>query len=345
MKKIVTVTILGTLTALLILLVGCGSGAKQVQPQEPPKVEAPPPKVDAEAAAIQVQVAEGLRLYEEGELQRADRIVREILARRPDHAGANALNEKLRAVPFCTVYPGDTLGAISGYYYRDQEQWSLVARANGISDPKKLKAYQRLRIPPLSGGLGGRCELDRVRARFFGGAQPEKVVSHVVRPGDRLEGLAERHYGDRRLAYLLADYNHLENATQLTAGSTLQIPSFARKKRETVQSQKALEEGTLACQNQDYRRGCDSLASIPKSSVHFDKAQTLLKQCRTEGVSRFEALGDEALQASDPESARSLYKSALEIDPEHAALQKKLDEVSDMLKAMDMVAPASQSKQ
>ena len=148
MKKIVTVTILGTLAAWVFLLAACGSSGKQVQQEESPKVEAPRPQVDPEAAVIEVEVAEGRRCYEEGDLQQAARIVNGILARRPQHAGANALNEKLRAVPFCTVYPGDTLGVIAGYYYRDPKQWGILARANGISDPKKLKAYQRLRIPP-----------------------------------------------------------------------------------------------------------------------------------------------------------------------------------------------------
>lgn len=344
MKKIVTVTILGTLAAWVFLLAACGSSGKQVQQEESPKVEAPRPQVDPEAAVIEVEVAEGRRCYEEGDLQQAARIVNGILARRPQHAGANALNEKLRAVPFCTVYPGDTLGVIAGYYYRDPKQWGILARANGISDPKKLKAYQRLRIPPLSQGLGTRCELDRIRSRFFGGAQPEKVVPHVVQPGERLEALAERHCGDRRLAYLLADYNHLENATELTAGSTLQIPSFSGKKRETAQSQQALEKGILACQKQDYGSGCESLASIPKSSVHFEKAKSHLERCRTEGASHYEALGDEALQASDPNRARSFYQTALEIDPEQTELRRKLDEVTDMLKAMDMLAPVSQPK-
>ncbi len=50
-----------------------------------------------------------------------------------------------------TARRGDTLSGIAGALYRDPGQWRQIARANGISDPRRLAPGTRLAIPALEG--------------------------------------------------------------------------------------------------------------------------------------------------------------------------------------------------
>ncbi len=342
MRKFARMTILVTAWTWALVLVQCGSGKKQIeQPQlvEPVQV-APQPAEDPEAKVAPF-LAEAERLLAEGDLPRARNMIDEILKANPGHARAAELAARLQAVPYATVYPGDTLGEIAGYYYGSASKWTVLAKANEIADPKKVKAYQRIRVPPVEGGPVGRCEADRLRSRFFGGLKPSKNVSYVVRQGESLERIAERRFGDRRLAFFLADYNHLEDPVSVQAGTTILIPSFPGKVGESDKDRKLLEQGVAACGRKDYKAGCEALKSVPAGSPWAGEAGRELARCARAGAEHFEALGDEALKASDPRRARSCYEAALELDPGRAEARRKLEEVSDMLKAMDLVGAAA----
>lgn len=48
------------------------------------------------------------------------------------------------------VKGGDTLAGIASRFYRNPDRWRLIADANGIRDPRKLRVGQRLTIPPAA---------------------------------------------------------------------------------------------------------------------------------------------------------------------------------------------------
>lgn len=338
MRKFARMTILVIVGALALALGQCGTGKKQIQePQVAEPVQSAPEPAEDGEAKIAPLLAEAGRLLTEGDLPRAKSLIDEILAAHPGHPRASELAARLDAVPYATVYPGDTLGEIAGYYYGSASKWTVLARANGISDPKRVKAYQRIRVPSFSGGPPGRCEADRLRSKFFGGLKPSKEISYVVKRGESLEKIAERQYGERGLACFLADYNHLEDPAAVQAGTTILIPSFPAKLGESAQGRKLLEQGVAACGRKDYKAGCEALRSVPAGSPWAEEAARELSRCSEAGAAHFEALGDEALRASDPRRAQSFYQAALELDPGRVETVRKLEEVSDMLKAMDLV--------
>lgn len=338
MRKFAKMTILVTALGSALLLAQCGSGRKQIEePQIVEPVQAAPQPAEDPEAKLAPLLAEAERLFVEGDLPRAKSLVEEILADHPGHARAAELAARLQGVPYATVYPGDTLGEIAGYYYGSASKWTILAKANGIVDPRKVRAYQRIRVPALPDGPEGRCEADRLRSRFFGGLRPSKNVSYVLKQGETLEKIAERRLGDARLASFLADYNHLEDTTSVQAGTTILIPSLSGKTAESAQGRKLLEQGVAACGRKDYKAGCEALESVPTGSPWAEEAERELVRCAKAGADHFEALGDEALKASDPKRAQSCYQTALELDPGRAETQRKLEEVSDMLKAMDLV--------
>jgi nucleoid-associated protein YgaU len=60
------------------------------------------------------------------------------------------LKHNIQVVPGAQVYtiqPGDNLSKISKYFYGNANKYMDIAKANGLADPDKIKAGQKLTIP------------------------------------------------------------------------------------------------------------------------------------------------------------------------------------------------------
>lgn len=104
------------------------------------------------------------------------------------------------------VQPGDTLSEIA----RDHAvSMSEVLRLNGLTDPHRIRAGQRLELPSTGGGTTG---------------APATGGSYVVQPGDALSIIARDH-GVSLDALMAA--NGITNPHRVRAGATLMIPGQA----------------------------------------------------------------------------------------------------------------------
>ncbi|MCS7282658.1 MAG: LysM peptidoglycan-binding domain-containing protein [Anaerolineae bacterium] len=97
------------------------------------------------------------------------------------------------------VAPGETLFSIARRYGTTVD---AIAHANQIPDPRQIYAGQRLLIPSALGPV-------------------EAWKTHVVRPGETIQGIARQYGVDWRK---LALANALINPSLLTAGRVLRIP-------------------------------------------------------------------------------------------------------------------------
>lgn len=102
------------------------------------------------------------------------------------------------------VRPGDTLSAIAGRHGVSVRE---LARANGITDPNRVFAGQRLTVP---GGGGGAAP-----------AAPS-ARTHTVQPGETLSSIAARHGTSVRA---IVDANGIANPNRVVVGTRLTIPN------------------------------------------------------------------------------------------------------------------------
>jgi len=72
----------------------------------------------------------------------------------PDAPSVQPLPDVLTSPPAATSYvvkSGDTLGAIARAMYGSAAKYTVIAEANGITDPRRIWVGQTLTIPPLPG--------------------------------------------------------------------------------------------------------------------------------------------------------------------------------------------------
>ena len=335
MKNFHKVTILVIILGLGGFLLGCELWQRQFVQKE----QTIDPEVQSrEAAKIQAELARCRAYFEEGELGKAQLVLEQILAKRPDQPEALFYRDKLNTNLYTRVYPGDTLSGIAAYYYGDGGKWWILARANSIQSPDKLSSYHRLRIPWLPACEGGKDEVGRVGKSLFGSSRPTKIVLHPVQDGDSLEALAKKYYGDTRLGFFLADYNQLEDPQSLKKGSSMAIPVFPPRMEDTTKKDReTLERGDLALKNKEYEKACRYFSSIPESSPYREEARRSVERCRTEGALYYERLGDKALQKAEPKDACRYWKTALRLDPKRQGVERKLQEAQDLVKTLDLL--------
>ena len=127
-----------------------------------------------------------------------------------------------------TVKPDDTMWTIAQQWLGDANRWVAIARANPAINPDRLRVGQRLRLPPVRGGVPAALpppqRTDPTTARR---AADRRATLHTVRSGDTLTGIAERYYRQADNWRLIYEHNRAtigRNPDRLKVGTRLQIP-------------------------------------------------------------------------------------------------------------------------
>jgi LysM repeat protein len=118
-----------------------------------------------------------------------------------------------------TVVESDTLSSIADDWFGDANKWDLIAKANPLVDPNRLKIGQVLRLPAK--------DATRPAAHPAPAATETAKVFHTVRSGDTLSLIADEYYGHSKHWRIIFDANAktLENdPDRLKVGMKLVIP-------------------------------------------------------------------------------------------------------------------------
>lgn len=122
-----------------------------------------------------------------------------------------------RTVPY-TVKEDDSLWTIADAWFGDAGRWNLIAKANPLIDPDRLKPGQVLRLPPKN---ADRRQPERRRL------SPNEPNTYTIRSGDSLWRIAKAQYGDETKWSIIYDANRAtigRDPAKLSVGTRLHIP-------------------------------------------------------------------------------------------------------------------------
>lgn len=126
-----------------------------------------------------------------------------------------------RTVPY-TVKQDDSLWTIADAWFGNADRWDLIANANPLIDPDRLKPGQVLRLPPKN---ADRRPPERRRV------SPNEPNTYTIRSGDSLWRIAKAQYGDETKWSIIYDANRATigpDPARLKVGRSLRIPPPTR---------------------------------------------------------------------------------------------------------------------
>ncbi len=124
-----------------------------------------------------------------------------------------------------TVQPGETFASIALKFFGSRSKADIIASANPLMDPKRIRAGRVIRIPRDPNNIQGRPTAKPPTPRSETGT-PGGARTHTVEKGDTLTGISQEYYGTiKRIDLILnANRNVLNKAEDLRPGQVLQIP-------------------------------------------------------------------------------------------------------------------------
>lgn len=131
-----------------------------------------------------------------------------------------------------TVQPGDTFASIARRFYGSSGKAELIARANPLVDPTRIKNGRVLKIPKDPSNIQGKpvTASPPTAPGQTPGLSPSAPAAgerrHTVERGDTLTSISKKYYGTIKKAdvILKANRNVLSKAEDLRPGQTLAIP-------------------------------------------------------------------------------------------------------------------------
>jgi nucleoid-associated protein YgaU len=115
-----------------------------------------------------------------------------------------------------TVKVNDTMVSIAEQWFGDASKWDLIAKANPLVDPNRLRVGQTLRLPPK--------DASREQGAERAAAVP---IPYVVKSGDTLTRIAGQYYGNSGMWRIIYDANRSaigDDPNALRVGVRLTIP-------------------------------------------------------------------------------------------------------------------------
>jgi LysM repeat protein len=138
-----------------------------------------------------------------------------------------------------------------------------------------------------------------------------KSFEYVVKPGDTLTAVAERHLGNRLMTYVLARYNGIEKPLTIVAGQTLRIPGAPPAPvRRAAPAPRRPAPASPSPRAAPTRSAAAPVAAAPRT----DPAAA--RQLRTQGLA--------ALNKGSAANAVQLLRRATVLDPANGAIKADL---------------------
>jgi tetratricopeptide (TPR) repeat protein len=211
---------------------------------------------------------------------------------------AGQLREALEARQVAlTIYPGDTAGQAAAATLRTKIEVQAAAHLKEGRAALQRGAHvvaRRHFLAALALDPGNRAAFEALRDQTY----QVDLLSHTVRAGDTLAGLAFQYYGNRALSEVIAETNRLQPNARLAAGSVLRIPEVPgvtlnrpgsgpsaplappapAPREEPAEVNPLLAEAREAMDHQDYAQALVDVDQLLASAPRNAEALALKKQ-------------------------------------------------------------------
>ncbi len=164
----------------------------------------------------------GMKYHRQGKYALARKQFLTALKYQPDHPGASRMlvsrqPEKAPEYVLHEVQKGESLSMIAQKYYGDYKKYDVIADYNDLKDATMVKPGQTIRIPNITGSLQ---TLPATKMKLEG----SDFVVHTIEPGQSISRLAQIYYGDYHKFHIIAQFNKMDDATQVKVGDKVKIP-------------------------------------------------------------------------------------------------------------------------
>jgi nucleoid-associated protein YgaU len=224
----------------------------------------------------------GIKLRKKGKYHLARKEFLTALELQPDHLEAlRALKPKkeIHAKKYIihTIKPGESLSMVAKTYYGDYKKFPIIAKFNNMFDATQITVGQKIKIPEIE-GVPFLTKKQKVETG-------EKYIIHTIKPGESLSMVAKTYYGDYEKFPIIAEFNNMSDATQITVGQKIKVPEiegmrFLASKREIkTEDVKApdsvpLDQETITDENHADQEPIDEAINYLDLGIeHFDNKE------------------------------------------------------------------------
>lgn len=164
----------------------------------------------------------GMKYHRQGKYALARKQFLTALKYQPDHPGASRMlvsrqPEKTPEYVLHEVQKGESLSMIAKKYYGDYKKFDVIARYNNLEDATMVKPGQTIKVPNITGAMP---TLPAAKTKWEGA----DFVVHTIEPGQSISKLAQIYYGDYHKFHIIAQFNKMDDATQVKVGDRVKIP-------------------------------------------------------------------------------------------------------------------------
>ena len=284
---------------------------------------------------ISQRLAEGRAAQARGAQVAARRSFLGVLALDPENRAAfQALREQtpdVEGLPHI-VRAGDTLAGLAQQYYGNRALGEVIAEANRLAPNARLAAGTQLKIPEVPGVALIRpgARKDPPRASLPGpGAPPTTPAAPASVPREEPAEvnplLAEARESLERKDYATA----LGDADRLLAST----PSNAEA--QDLKRSALYGLGKTQYDQKQYKDSYATLGQLVKLAPNHEDAAKLLRQSRGRLIDDHFGRGIRYYREEKLPEAIAEWKAVLEIDPQHIAARKNLEQSERLLKSLE----------
>jgi tetratricopeptide (TPR) repeat protein len=281
---------------------------------------------------ISQRLAEGRAAQARGAQVAARRSFLGVLALDPDNRAAfEALREQtpdVEGLPHI-VRRGDTLAGLAQQYYGNRALGEVIAEANQLAPNARLAAGTQLKIPEVPGVplIRPDARKDPPRAPLPSPGAPPATPASVPReePAEVNPLLAEARESLERKDYATA----LGDADRLLA-STPGNAEAQGLKRSALYGL-----GKTQYDQKQYKDSYATLGQLVKLAPNHEDAAKLLRQSRSRLIDDHFGRGIRYYREEKLPEAIAEWKAVLEIDPQHIAARKNLEQSERLLKSLE----------